>query len=87
MTLGTPIAVFEVAIASPLPPNPHPLAPLRVGEDPILPATAPASIAFSSAGTTPLLAALNLLASWSALWLLALVRPPGICLPSLAPPG
>jgi hypothetical protein len=85
------MVVFKVAIASPLPPNPHPLVPLRVGEAPILPATAPASIAFSSAGsgasTTPLLAALNLLASWSALWLLALVRPPGICLPSHAPPG
>jgi len=63
---------------------------LRVGGS-SLPVTLPASIGFSSAGlsgSTPLVVgALSLVSSWRALWLLAMVRPVGICLPSLAPPG
>jgi hypothetical protein len=84
-----PTAVRAVAIVSPLPLAPRP-APLRV-DLPAMPTTAPSSMGLSNAGlggsTPAVLVGLNLLASWRALWLLAKVRPAGICLPSLAPPG
>ncbi len=88
LRLGVSVSAFEIASSWPRN-NGAPGAVLVGGSS--LPATVPATIGLANGGlggSTPLVVgALNLVSSWRALWLLAMVRPVGICLPSLAPPG
>jgi hypothetical protein len=86
--IGLHMAAFDVGLGRPI--EPWASGPLN-SDTPGVPATAPASVGpvgGGLSGSTPaLIGALNLWAFWRALWLLAKVRPPGVCLPSLAPPG
>jgi hypothetical protein len=76
-----------------LPAAPWPPAPVHsdVASAASTPAPAPGSAYSSGNGpagvASPLFASLALLAAWRALWLAASLRPSGIVLPSLAPPG
>jgi hypothetical protein len=99
---GTPITGLTSApgdLAPALVAASEPLQPTRPGTPPPLPGSAEgppplgasSSLALSDAGwpgtAPPLLVGLSLLATWRALWLLARVRPPAICLSSPTPPG
>jgi hypothetical protein len=79
------------AARAPLPFNrAEPFSHLPIGATPA-PATASGSISLSGGGSQggapPMLADLSLAATWRPLWRQARLRPTGIVLPSLAPPG
>jgi len=77
--------------------SPARLTPAPITTDPTPPATtapattAPATVSVSGAGppgaAPPVLASFGAAAAWHAAWLLARLRPVGIVLPNLAPPG
>jgi len=79
---ATPIGGSHQPMPPPLPVPQSALPP---------PVSAPASLLLGTAGSAgaapPILAFLSLAAAWHTLWLVAGVRPAGITLPSLAPPG
>jgi hypothetical protein len=84
-------ARLKPAQGTPSPFDPaQPLSPLMDGATPA-PATAPGGISQSGGGAqggaSPLLATLSLTTAWRPMWRLGDVRPTGIVLPSLAPPG